>query len=293
MNSLDGQIVLDLLVVARPGVDVQELLAETYSDVLDEFYGGTPGADDIKGSVRIRWSGPLGSDATATAWRVSMDLGNPAEIEDEFESEVNVAIIDGVIDLARQTDSGVLSVLKLADPVQLHGHTALYREVYGVEMALREVVSFIFAVQFPNNLIDGLAKTCVKPASSENLPQDDQLIKHAENRFFYILFNKYAILNDPPDLKAGHISEALTGATNFDEVRDALDLRPIKNEHHGGFLASLQTLMDPLEKVRNAVAHNRTVPQKVRDNFHAAVRRLTEEVDSFWKREAENAGTGE
>ncbi len=283
---------LDLLVIAKPGVDAQALIAETYSEVIAEDIGSRPTVEHATALVDVHWSGGLGPAGGNIAWRCSVTIGAAVDIGDVAEDQTSTAFIDAVLDLARDADSGILAVVKLADPVQLHRHTALYREIYSLEMALREVVSYIFAAEFPGSLIDGLTKCIVKPASADNLPQDAQLIKYGENRFFYILFDKYAVLNASPDIKAAHIAEALKGGTNLDEVRDALDLRPIKEERHAGFLASLQTLMDPLERVRNAVAHNRTVPDDVRENFNTASARLGAEIQSFWEREAEHVGNG-
>lgn len=280
------------MIFAQRGVDVRSILREIYEIACADVYGEGDSAES-NAAVQLVWSGAIAGDKPTVAHRVTIHLGEYEEDGELVAAKLADQLVDEIVDMPKDDRGWITAVVKLSDPVQLHGHTVLYREVYAIEMALREVVSYIFATEFPDNLIDGLAKTTVKPASTENLPQDAQLIKHGENRFFYILFDKYAILNDAPDLKAAHIAAALQGGTNLDEVREALDLRPIKEERHAGFLASLQTLMDPLERVRNAVAHNRTVPETVRENFHKAADKLREEVESFWKREAEHVESGE
>jgi len=282
---------LDLLLIADGDCDAAASVRDVYRDTYLQDGGGELDSSALTSLVVCRWSGASSAERSHTAWRLVIELDileEEGEADGEAEGlEFAGKLIDAILDLPKQADSGIAAVIKLGDPVQFHGHAALYAQVYELEMLLREVVSFIFAAEFPEALIDGLARSMVKPASVENLPQDSQLIKFGENRFFYILFNNYAVLNTPPELRIAQIHQALTAATSFDEVRSALDLRPIKNERHAGFLASLHDLMRPLERVRNAVAHNRTVPEKYREDFQVAAGQLSEEVAAFWAREAE------
>ena len=281
---------LDLLIISVPNADVLGIVRDLYNDVIEADYGTRLDDAELNVLVDGHWRGTTGADQTRNAWRISLRFENPEEDRPEATLPFVRHVADAAVDLARQTDSDILAVVKLQDPVQLHEHSGLYREVYVLEMALREVVSYIFAAHYPDNLTDGLTKTGVKPASGESLPQEAQLIKFGENQFFYILFDKYAVLNQALDVRVAHITDAIRTGTNIDQIRKLLDLRPIQDERHAGFLASLQELMDPLERLRNGVAHNRTVPESVRENFHAAAKRLREEMEAFWVREATHVG---
>lgn len=291
MNATHGGPALSLLVIAEPGVDVADLLREVYRDEWeDTHFGAQVDQLELEQCLVGVWSGRVCADPARVAWRLGVAFPPSGEVEGEYDVEFANAVVQGVLSLGRDSPKGILAIVKLADPVQLRGHTSLYAEVYAIEMALREVVSYVFAAEFPEELVDGLMKTNVKPANSENMPPDDQLVRYGENRFFYILFDKYAILNLPGGLTVADIGNALKEAASFDDVRKALDMRPIKNERHAGFLASLQDLMDPLEKVRNAVAHNRTVSERVRGNFNKAAERLRGEIEGFWAREVASMG---
>ena len=277
---------LDLLVIARSTADVLGTVLELYNDTFEADYGTRLDDVGLNGRVDAHWRGVAGEDGTRTAWRISLRFENPEEEWGKTDRLFVRHVADAALDLARQTDSDILAVVKLRDPAQLYDYTGLYGEVYALEMALREVISYIFAGRYPDNLTDGLKKTRVKPASTRSLPKEAQLSEFGENQFFYILFDKYAILNKAPDVQVGHIAAAILGGTNIDEIRALLDLQPIHNERHAGFLASLQQLMDPLERLRNGVAHNRRVPESVRGNFHTAAEQLREEIEGFWAREA-------
>ena len=277
---------LHLLIVAVQTANVPGMVRDLYNDLLEADYGIRLDDAALRGLVEERWRGTYSAADGARVWRLSLRFdasgGEPPEAFLAFVQRV----ANAAVDLAKQEDSGVRAVVKLQDPAQLRGHSGLYREVYILEMALRDVVSYVFAAHYPENLTNGLEKTRVKPVGRASLPQEAQLVRCGENQFFYILFDKYAVLNDPPDIQAGHIVEAIRGGTNIDEVRELLDLRPIRNERHAAFLAGLRELMDPLERLRNGVAHNRTVPDTVRENFFEAAKKLRAHIDEFWAREA-------
>ena len=277
---------LDLLVISVPNADVLGIVRDLYNDAFEGDYGTRLDSAALNVLVDGHWRGTTGADQTRKAWRISLRFENLEEDRPDAILPFVRHVADAAVDLAKQTDLDILAVVKLQDPVQLHEHTGLYREVYVLEMTLREVVSYIFATHYPDNLTDGLTKTKIKPASSGSLPQEAQLIKFGENQFFYILFDKYAVLNQAPDVRVAHIVDAIREGTNIDKIRERLDLRPIQDERHAGFLASLQTLMDPFERLRNGVAHNRTVPESVRENFHVAAKQLRKEMEAFWVREA-------
>lgn len=279
---------LRLLVFAETGVDLAALVRDVYNNGMDAEYGSRIDDESVAQVITVAWSGVVCDDPPRVAWRVEVEF---AEVDEEYQEQEDALaryVAENVVALARDSESGIVGVIKLADPTQLKDYTELYKELYLMEMSLREVVSYIFACEYPNNLVDGLSKTKVKTASrQENMPPDDQLIKYGENRFFYILFDKYAVLNDVPDVKAAQISDAIKNADDLQAVQNALDLRPVKLDRHAAFLASLQVIMDPLEKTRNSVCHTRTVPEKVLQDYHIAVKKLREEIDAFWQREAE------
>jgi hypothetical protein len=291
MPGAPDQTSLNLLVIAQDGSDAGALLRSTYRDVRQQVLEDQLDETAVAAIVDCHWAGQCSATPLRIVWRVRIAFDDIDTDGDAADPSFASALIDAILDLPRQQDSPVAAIVKLTDPVQTQDHMALYRELYDLEMILREVVSYIFASEYPENLIDGLLKSGVRPASLEKLPSDQLLIKQGENQFFYILFNKYAVLNDLPEMKVEHLYQALAGAGNLDEVRSALDLRPIKEERHVYFIASLSTLMNSLERVRNAVAHHRTVPKKSREDFYVAARRLREEIEAFWQREAEHIGT--
>ena len=280
---------LHLLVIARGNADVLGTVRDVYNETFEADYGRRLDEGELEGLV----DGDIGGDGGRhTAWRLALRFGNMEEEGAETDLAFVRHVADASVDLASQTESNILAVIKLRDPAQLSEHKALYEEVYALEMALREVVSYIFAARYPENLTDGLRKTGVKPGSSASLPKEAQLMKGGENQFFYILFGGYAVLNEAPEVKVRDITYAILTGTTIDEMRKLLDLRPIDDERHAGFLAGLQKLMDPVERLRNGVAHNRRVGKTVRANFHTAAEQLWEAIDAFWVGEGAARGLG-
>ena len=211
---------LDLLVIALSTADVLGIVRDVYNDTFEGDYGTRLDDDGLNVLVDAHWRGVASADRTRTAWRISLRFDNPEE-EDRPEAILpfvgNVA--EAAVDLTKQPGAGILAVIKLRDPTQLYEHTGLYREVYALEMALREVMSYIFAINYPDNLADGLTKTDVRAANSA--PKEaQQLIDVGENQFFYILFDKYAVLNDAPDVKVGNITSLhYSRRSRFDRQR--------------------------------------------------------------------------
>ena len=57
--------------------------------------------------------------------------------------------------------------------------------------------------------------------------------------------------------------------------------KPITEERYVDFLASLRQRVDPIEKLRNCVAHNRSISQRIIDDYEMAKGPLLEEIDAL------------
>lgn len=161
----------------------------------------------------------------------------------------------------------IAHVLKFYDSLLWQQNVELAEELFELEMRLRQVLSLIYLHNTPNKPYDLLDDETEQPMSKES-PQEEQLKAAAENEFFYLTFRQYASLNQRKRL--GHIMDfvaRLRDANSFEAFRDELDRQPIENEDDQLFISSLKEALDVVEKVRNAIAHNRRVPKKVLEDY--------------------------
>ena len=107
---------------------------------------------------------------------------------------------------------------------------------------------------------------------------------------FHILFNEYALLNEPAETKLANLLELIREKDSFDGFRQALDHLPIRHDDHAGFIAGLQKLLDPIERVCNCVAHHRTISKRTLDNYPQARDDIRRAIQGFWDKVKQESG---
>ena len=74
---------------------------------------------------------------------------------------------------------------------------------------------------------------------------------------------------------------------DYDELRRNIQYRGIIKEKYQDFLAKIKQNLEPIENLRNCIAHNRSIPKS--DNYKAitdydrAKELLDESIESFWE----------
>ena len=153
-------------------------------------------------------------------------------------------------------------------------------EIFALEMKLRRVLSFIYLHAYqhedPYNL---LKEDQVRLATPEL--NSEQMASATENEFFHIDFSQYTNLNQRRTLQLANMLNIISDSEQYDALRYAIIRKPIENEQDTDFLNNLKALIDPIERMRNCVAHNRRPTQRIAENYHNAHPRLEELLDSY------------
>lgn len=114
----------------------------------------------------------------------------------EFGEESLASSIAGMtMALTQAGDRGIFHVLKLTDPEMHEQHRQYARELFAIEMRLREILSMIFIETFSGADFYSLLSEVEVTVATKDLPQPDYLRAHAENEFFFLLFSSYVRLN--------------------------------------------------------------------------------------------------
>jgi hypothetical protein len=101
----------------------------------------------------------------------------------------------------------------------------------------------------------------------------------AENQFFHLTFGQYVGLNQRPAIK--DLVSLIRNEATYEAFRDELLRKPVEHEDDAAFLAGLKERMDSIEKMRNAVAHNRRPPKKTTNDYLNALPLVNQALDDY------------
>jgi uncharacterized protein YneR len=250
---------VELIVLCEPGAAIGDLLRAVADEALPDA--------DVRSVERFRRA--MG--------------GTPLEIcgvNVELDDEVGVSSEDVLqLGIALQAADGIVHVTKLYDDVLLRRREQWVAELFEIEMRLREALSIV--------LIEacGGATELLKDVSvgvMPDAPRGEELQSRLENELFYLSFADYPRLNNRRQPKSvADLIEVVLDAEDYAAMRESLRASVTTNEAHADFVVRLRALMDPVERMRNAVAHNRDVSERLVGNYEMARRGLLEAVDEF------------
>ena len=101
----------------------------------------------------------------------------------------------------------------------------------------------------------------------------------AENQFFHLTFGQYVGLNQRPAIK--DLGSLIRNEDTYVAFRAELLRQPVEHEDDSGFLAGLKERMDSIEKMRNAVAHNRRPSKKATNDYLNALPLVDQALDDY------------
>lgn len=271
---------VDFLIFHSATANLMEVLEDSLSQAYEDNYDEPPGVEELLQFIDIRYSkkhvrpseeGESGETCSICGFSVEFD-----------EEEENVAenLVKGFCEDLAKNDEFIKHILKLNDPYLRKTNRKYADEIFEIEMKLREAISLIFLDTYGDNYYNLLTEVNVKPLESDLTPEQMQV--RWENEFFYLLFSHYPKLNErkqPNNIKG--LIQLIGQADDYEAFKHMLASKPIRNEQYMDFLASLQTHVDPIEKLRNCVAHNRTIPQRVIDNYETAKEPLIRSIDNL------------
>ena len=280
---------VDFLIFHSATANLMEVLLDSLSQAYQDNYDEPPEIEELLQFIDIRYSkkhvrpseeGESGETCSICGFSVDFD----AEEENVAEN-----LVKGFCESLEQNDEVIEHVLKLNDPYLRKINRKYADEIFEIEMKLREAISLIFLDTYGDNFYNLLTEVNVKPSEKDLKPE--QMQARWENEFFYLLFSDYPKLNErkQPNSTKGLI-QLIGQADDYEAFKHMLTSKPIGNEQYMDFLASLQTHVDPIEKLRNCVAHNRAIPQRVIDNYETAKEPLISSIESLLAKFEEDHG---
>ena len=271
----ENTAVLDLLVAA---------LGQAYADVFDD-----PPEDEL---LRGMFQTESVTSVSAAKDGIAVKLHRMTLFADT-EEDLSKVFSRFTVELAKfagDAKNGIRHTLKFQDVVAHAEQTKIAKEIYEIEMALHEILSFIFLHAYTDEPHEFLKWTVVKTTPKEDPPSVEALKKRHENQLFHILFDEYADLNKPTETRLPDLLEHIREQDSFERLREALDFLPIRHDAHAGFIASLQKLLDPIERVRNCIAHHRKIPDGTMENYPHALEDLRRAIAAFWEKVKQESG---
>jgi len=197
--------------------------------------------------------------------------------------ESNIAIISE-FGQKLQDDDNVYLVLKYNDEAMQSEHQIYSKEIFDLEMKLREIISFIFLDTYKKdfyNLVKDIDLK-IQPLNGNNRSDEEYFKKHFENEFFFLLFSDYIRINNLKELKRSNLIEMIVNSNKFDDLKQKIQNRGIVKEKYQDFLAGIKENLDPIENLRNCIAHNRSFTDKIINNYVKVKKILEDKIDDFW-----------
>lgn len=113
-----------------------------------------------------------------------------------------------------------------------------------------------------------------------NIPES-QMERATENQFLHLTFSDYIQLNQRNTVNANELFEKILESDSFESLRSELARLPIEHEADVEFLSNLRELMQPIEAMRNCVAHSRRPSGTLRGNYSRSWPLLEERLDQY------------
>ena len=278
---LSFTMTFEFLIACRPEPDtnIQKILTDLFAEVLENnsYVFEEDAIADMIQFRHERFGGEIADDDGITTHHKL--IGFALEPLDEIEF-IRKVVDEFVISLP--DTSPIFHVVKFEDPL-LRTELAVYaKEIFALEMKLRRVLSLIYlhAYQDKEAAFDLLCDEKINP-SGQTKPDMEQMKSAIENQFFHLTFSQYINLNQCTELKLPDILQSIRNTEKYDTFRTEIRRVPVEQEEDAEFLASLKDLMDPIERMRNCVAHNRRPTQRITDNYPTARLDLEKHIDKY------------
>ena len=206
-------------------------------------------------------------------------LDNPADFETEDELDLVLESFKSSL----EDESEV--IFKFSDDNLFKKLSSFYKEIFEIEMRLREILTFIFVDTYKNDFYNLLKEirlgdnhTVISDEEKEILPQK------LENEFFHMSFSTYKKMSDTIDtLNINDLIPIIDKTDTIVELRKKIENRGIIKSNYQDFLAEIEQHLNNLQDLRNCVAHNRTPTYEEIVNYTISSKKLNIAIKNFWK----------
>jgi len=178
-------------------------------------------------------------------------------------------------------------VFKYRDDYLFSDLDKYYKEIFDIEMELREVISLIFIETYGDNFYNLLRDFDIKlrfEAKNKNRKEEEikeRFGNNLENEFFYLVFPDYQNFSKTKQMKIDDIISILAGSQDFKELQNRINKRGITKEDYVDFLKAIREDLDSIENIRNCVAHNRTPSTEEKENYEKAKEKIRSKINVF------------
>jgi hypothetical protein len=184
-----------------------------------------------------------------------------------------------------QEDENIDLVLKYGDEGMQVEHQKYAKEIFDLEMRLREVISFIFIDTYEGDYYNFMEFQKVKGKGIKENEKRNVFEENFENEFFFLNFNHYSGLYLPNIIK-GHILNILIEENKSDKdlKERILNIGIFRSrKKYNTFLKSIQQDLQSMEQLRNCIAHNRSLSDLIIENYRTAENKLDKSISDFWE----------
>lgn len=267
------QAIIDLLgsVLRDNGNDFEERVVVEMVTLKHLRAGDTVGGDDVSVPQRT---------IIGFALELPEETGSPDRVVDEFAK--------GMADL----EDG-FHVLRFEDPM-LQAQLAEYSDqIFQLEMKLRRVLSIIYLHAYPIRDPYDLLRTANIRIHGSPTPTVGQMKLATENQFFHILFSDYIRVNDRRPTSIEDIQKLIQESAQYEEFHDEVvrtSRNMIYDQKDVDLIGEIRRNLQPIEDMRNCVAHNRRPITDIVDKYNQARPALESKLDFYlaeWQIEEE------
>ena len=259
--------------------DVKQVMVELLASIL-EVNGNDFEENAVEEMIILRhWRAKDGTEDSTGAQSKFTVIGFALKLPEETESPDSVVdeFAKGMADLEQG-----FHVLRFEDPL-LQAKLAEYSDViFNLEMKLRRVLSIIYLHAYPNR--DPYDLLRMANVNIQGTPTEEDMKVASENQFFHILFSDYIRVNDRNRLNLEDVRKLIQESELYEELHSEMvrTLRQmIDDQRDVELIDDIRRNLDPIENMRNCVAHNRRPTLNVIENYHDARDRLDKRLDDY------------
>ena len=204
-------------------------------------------------------------------------IGFSVELPEDIEPAETI-IEDFIKNLC---DSGHgFHIVKFEDPLLKTKLIERAKEIFDLEMKLRRVLSIIYLHAYQSEEPYNLLRDETTKTSPQGL-KPQQMESATENQFFHVTFSQYIQLNQRRKFNFDNILKFIRDFDQYDVFRDEILRKPIENTEDSDLLNNLKAIMNPIEEMRNCVAHYRRPSKKITEDYVRAHAQLQERLDQY------------
>ena len=105
--------------------------------------------------------------------------------------------------------------------------------------------------------------------------------------FFFLLFSDYIRIDHLKKIDQSDLIDIIVNSNDYDELKQNIQNRGIIKEKYQDLIASIKQNLEPIENMRNCIAHNRSFTDTILENYQQAKVNLDKVIKEFWE-ELEN-----